>query len=308
LIWSLNREKKTLSGKIIRLPETGSSTQKLGSGSAVLNWPPRPTKRTICITSGKGGVGKSNLVVNLAIALSRLGEKVLILDADLSLANDDLLLGLDLRGNLQDVLAGRQSIEDIVIDGPEGVKLIPASSGAERMADLSDVERERIYRLLSSVESHADVILIDTSPGLTRQTTSFALASDEVIVVTTPEPPSVSDAYAMIKLLASHRLRASVSLVVNMVSSPEEAQEVIQRIAVIASRSLGAKVEGGGYVCFDRSVMRAVQMRVPYVVAFPYSLASYNTHRLAQRISLKAGGGDSPSGSPANSPGFDPEE
>jgi len=161
----------------------------------------REQPRIITVTSGKGGVGKSNVVINLATALSRMGKRVLIIDADLGLANIDILLGLRNRFNLQDVIEGRMTLKDVVVLGPAGIKVIPGSSGIPRIANMSSRKRQEFIASFKELENEADIILIDTSAGMTKNVIKFALLADDIILVTTPEPSAITDAYAMIKVI-----------------------------------------------------------------------------------------------------------
>src|SRR5213593_1884195 len=182
----------------------------------------RPHIRTLVVSSGKGGVGKSNLSTNLAVALGELGARVLLVDADFAQANLDLLLGVHPRYDLQHLLAREKTPEEIVVTGPRNVRLVPAASGAPELADLDDVRREIVVRAISQLEAGSDLVLIDTSSGVGRSVTSLCLAADDVVVVTTPEMPAFSDAYSLIKLLQQQGLTRPPHLLVNMASSSEE--------------------------------------------------------------------------------------
>jgi flagellar biosynthesis protein FlhG len=240
--------------------------------------------RTLAIASGKGGVGKSNLAANLAVALGELGARVLLLDADLAQANLDLLLGLNPRFDLQHVVSGEKSLEEIVVEGPRGVSLIPAASGVPELADLDDYRLECLLRGLGNIEGRADLILIDVASGTSRQVLLFCLAADEVVVVTTPEMPAFSDAYAMIKLLQQRGLTRPPYLVVNAAAGPEEADEVARRLRLVARRFLQLEPESLGFVPFDSAVPRAVRRQEPVVTAFPRSPAANAYRALAARL------------------------
>lgn len=244
----------------------------------------RPHVRTLAIASGKGGVGKSNLAANLAVALGEMGARVLLVDADLAQANLDLLLGLNPRFDLQHVLLGDKSLEEIVVHGPPGVSLVPASSGVPEIADLDDYRLECLLRGLGNLEAEVDLILIDVASGTSRQVLSFCLAASEVVVVTTPEMPAFSDAYGMIKLLQQRGLTRPPHLVVNAAGSPEEAEEVAHRLRLVARRFL--KLEPGtlGYVPFDPAIPRAVRRQEPVVTAFPRSPAAAAYRALAAQL------------------------
>jgi flagellar biosynthesis protein FlhG len=244
----------------------------------------RPTVRTVAVASGKGGVGKSSLVANLAVVLGQQGVRVLLLDADLSQANLDLLLGVAPRFDLQHVLRGEKTLRDIVIEGPAGVKLVPASSGVPDLADLDDFRRESLLRGLSTLEDEVDLILMDTASGVSRQVIRFCLAADEVVVVTTQELPAFTDAYGFIKVLALNGLQTDPHLVVNMSDSAEEAEETAHRIGVVARRFLGLNLDPWGCVPYDPAVARAVRRQEPVVLAYPQSPAARAYRELARHL------------------------
>lgn len=244
----------------------------------------RPHVRTLAIASGKGGVGKSNLAANLAVALGEMGARVLLVDADLAQANLDLLLGLNPRFDLQHVVSGEKSVEEIVVEGPRGVSLVPAASGVPTLADLDDYRLECLLRGFGNLETEVDLILIDVASGTSRQVLSFCLAADEVIVVTTPEMPAFSDAYAMIKLLQQSGLSRPPHLVVNAAASPEEAEEVAHRLRVVARRFLQLEPESWGFVPLDAAVPRAVRRQEPVLTAFPGSPAAQAYRAIAARL------------------------
>ena len=269
--------------KRLRLVTRSSARDPLPATDHPSTWA-RPHVRTIAIASGKGGVGKSNVAANLAVALGERGARVLLLDADLAQANLDLLLGLHPRFDLEHVLAGQKSIEEIVVAGPRGVSLVPAGSGAPELADLDDYRLESLLRALGNIETEADLILIDVASGVSRQVLSFCLAADEVMVVTTPEMPAFSDAYALIKLLRQRGLKQAPRLLVNAAGSPEEAEEVTHRLRLVARRFLKVEPEALGFVPFDPAVPRAVRLQEPVVAAFPRSPAALAYRGLAARI------------------------
>ena len=244
----------------------------------------RPHVRTIAIASGKGGVGKSNLAANLAVALGASGARVLLLDADLAQANLDLLLGLHPRYDLSHVLAGEKTIEDVVVEGPQGVRLIPAASGVAELADLDDYRREVLLRGLGNLDADVDLILIDTASGASRVATAFCLVADEVLVVTTPEMPAFSDAYGLVKLLQQRGLERAPALLVNMAGCPEEAEETAHRLRLVARRFLRLELDHWGGIPFDTAVGRAVRLQEPVVTAFPNSPAAAAYRALADRL------------------------
>jgi flagellar biosynthesis protein FlhG len=253
----------------------------------------RPSAKSLAVVSGKGGVGKTSVATNLAIAFARRGRKVLLVDGDFSLANVDLLFGVVPAKNLGDVVLGGVAIQDVVVETEDGVRLLPAASGVEELADLDDFRRERLLRELSVLETDRDLIVLDTGSGISRQSMHLARAADQILVVTTPEPTAFSDAYATLKVLSRHRLRSRPALVVNMAGSPEEGREIERRIRVVAERFLGFSPEYLGHVLLDDAVGRAVRLQEPLLKAFPGSPASACIENLAARL-LQGPGSDDP--------------
>lgn len=245
---------------------------------------PRARVRTVAVTSGKGGVGKSTLATNLAILCARAGKKVLLVDADLSLANLDLLLGMIPRYNLGDVISGERSIEEVAVDTAYGIKLLPASSGLERLADLDDFSREKLLRELSRFEDSCDLLILDTATGIGRQTIHFAGAADEVAIVTTPEPTAFSDAYATLKVLANRSSCGQPYLIVNRASSAEEARRTAKRIQTVAHKFLGFEPALLGHIPEDGTVGTSVLRQEPLVSLFPQSPAAQALMNLTDRL------------------------
>src|SRR3954468_1507868 len=205
----------------------------------------------IAITSGKGGVGKSNVAVNLSIKLASVGKNVVLLDADLGLANADVLCNIDLPYNLSHVIARRKELHEVMVTAPGGFKLIGGASGLARMADLTDFDRARIVESLMAVEHSADTIVIDTGAGISPNVLSFTRAADHVLVVTTPEPTAITDAYAVIKVITKRESafpddNRRISLLVNQARSPGEARVVYERIAKVARQFLNVGVYDAG--------------------------------------------------------------
>lgn len=245
----------------------------------------RPRARTLVVASGKGGVGKSNLAANLAVALGERGARVLLVDGDLAQANLDLLLGLHPRFDVRHVLSGQKSMDEIVVNGPENVRLVPASSGVDELAELDDFRREVLLRGLSTLDADADFVIIDTASGVTRQTTEFCRAAHEVLVVTTPEMPSFSDAYALVKMLQKQGgLASPPRLVVNMANGVEEAEDTAHRFRLVARRFLRLELDCLGVVPLDGSVPRAVRLQEPVIAAFPKSPAAVAYRALAAKL------------------------
>ena len=244
----------------------------------------RPHLRSIVVASGKGGVGKSHLAANLAVAVGARGARVLLLDADLSQANLDLLLGVHPRFDLRHLLNGEKSIEEILVPGGRNVTLVPAASGVPELADLDDYRREVLLRALGQLEASYDLMLIDTASGVSRQATSFCLAADDVVVMTTPEIPAFSDAYGLIKLLQTQGIARAPHLMVSMASSPEEAEETAHRIRLVARRFLRLELDSWGWVPFDPALPRALRLQEPVLTAFPQSPSAVAYQALAERL------------------------
>src|SRR3954451_14207678 len=234
----------------------------------------RPRASVIAITSGKGGVGKSNVAVNLSIKLASAGKNVVLLDADLGLANADVLCNIDLPFNLAHVIARKKELKDVMVKGPGGFKLIGGASGLARMADLSDDDRQRLVAALAELEFQADIILIDTGAGISPNVLSFTRAADHVLVVTTPEPTAITDAYAVIKVISRDGSPRRVSLLVNQTRTVNEGRIVYDRIAKVARQFLNVGVLDAGCVPADDNVLMAVRRRTPFALAAPKCPAS----------------------------------
>lgn len=244
----------------------------------------RPRVRTLAVTSGKGGVGKSTVAANLAVALGSLGARVILFDGDLAQANLDLLLGLSPRWDLGHVLRGEKTLDQIVVEGPHGVRLVPAASGDRDLADLDDFRREGLYRELSRLSENADLVIVDTASGASHLTSSFARAASELVIVTTPEPTSYSDAYGLLKVLVAQGLVTTPSVLVNRAPSIEEAEEVAHDLAALSRRFLSMNVNSLGAVPDDPAVGQAVRRRRPVVEAAPKSPAALAFLALAGRL------------------------
>ncbi len=265
---------------------SGVKTPRAQSGRRAAEAPPeaRPRRRVLAVTSGKGGVGKTNIVTNLAIALARQGARVLVLDGDLGLANVDLLLGIAPQYDLQDMILGDRRLEDIVLEGPEGIRVVPASSGVEELANLDEYRTECLLRSLSAIEQDVDLILIDAPSGIGTHAVALSQAADEILVVTTPEPTSFSDAYAMIKVLSQRPLKCVPGLLVNQANSENEALEVSKRVQSVAKRFLNLEIPYLGFILADESVGKSVVRQEPFLTTYPYSPASSCILRLARRV------------------------
>jgi len=237
--------------------------------------------RVITVTSGKGGVGKSNFSVNLALALATLKQRVIILDADLGLANIDVILGISPPYNLAHVIAGEKTIPEIICEGPHGLKIIPGGSGMHELANLKDWQLENFLTKLSHLEGMADYLLIDTGAGLSKAVLSFALAADEVIVVTTTEPTAITDAYGLIKTIRQQRYHGKVKVVVNRVSSASDAGVVFNKLKIAISRFLKYQIEYLGAIREDPKVSQAVKEQQPFLLSYPLTPATQDIFAMA---------------------------
>ncbi|MFH0810809.1 MAG: MinD/ParA family protein [Pseudomonadota bacterium] len=241
--------------------------------------------RVISVTSGKGGVGKTNIVANLAVALSKRGQRVLVLDADLGLANLDILLGLSSRYNVGHVLRGEKKLAEVIIDGPAGIRILPASSGVQELTLLGEEQKLVLLNELDAIEPDCDILLIDTGAGISPNVTYFNLAALERIVVVTPEPTSITDAYALIKVMATMHATRSFKLLINQVRGERDAQEVIAKLVRVVDRFIGeVSLEAVGWVPSDSCVPRAVKKQRAIVELFPECPASRGMCRVADTI------------------------
>lgn len=240
--------------------------------------------RVIAITSGKGGVGKSNMVANLGFVLSQLGKKVLILDADLGLGNLDILLGLTPKYNLSHAITGAKTISEIVIEGPGKVKILPAPSGIQELSDLTDEQKTRMLTALDLLIDSVDVFLIDTGAGISSNVMHFNSSAPEIMVVVSPEPTSITDAYALMKVLSLDYSRKHFKLVVNMAASSKEATEVYRQLELVADRFLDIEIEYMGYVLIDENVKRGVRLQKTVSEIHPDTKASRCFASIAKKI------------------------
>lgn len=249
------------------------------------------TARVITVTSGKGGVGKSSVSVNLAIALSQMGKRVIVLDADFGLANVEIMLGIHPKYNLADLMFRGRSMADIITYGPENVGFISGGSGIE---ELSNLTREQVFQLvhkLSELDRLADVIIVDTGAGIGSSVLEFVAASSEVLLVTTPEPTSITDAYVLLKSLnscASYSSgRTAVKMIANQVRNRGDADELFKKIGVVVNKFLDMKIEYLGAVPFDTNMSRAVMRQEPIILAAPRSATAYSLSGIAARLENK---------------------
>ncbi|SMB94086.1 flagellar biosynthesis protein FlhG [Thermanaeromonas toyohensis ToBE] len=238
--------------------------------------------RVIAVTSGKGGVGKTSIAVNLSLALARRHKQVMLLDADLGLANIDILLGLVPRWDLSQVVRGEKQLKDIIVEGPEGILLIPGGSGVRELADLTIQQQEILLESLREITAGMDFLLVDTSAGISRQVLSFVAAAGEGIVVTTPEPTALTDAYGLIKGLS--RLKVKLHLVVNRATTLRDGREAAERLQAVAERFLSLKLSFLGVIPEDKAVGLAVREQKPLLIYHPTSAAARAIDEVADRL------------------------
>lgn len=240
----------------------------------------QPT-RVVAVTSGKGGVGKTTVSINLSVALASLGHDVVLLDADLSLANVDVLLGLNTGRTLSHVVAGECALEDVIVSGPAGVRIVPAASGIQHMAELSEFERAGLINAFSQLERAADFMIVDTAAGIAANTLDFCDASHEVLVVVTDDPASITDAYATIKVLNQRSGRNRFRVLVNMAQDPTQAMRLYRRLLEVTDRYLDVALDYAGAIPLDPHVRSAVRRRQALVEAYPASRAGQAFKNLA---------------------------
>ncbi|MCP3954402.1 MAG: MinD/ParA family protein [Desulfobacterales bacterium] len=243
--------------------------------------------RVIAVTSGKGGVGKSNIVANLAYTLTRLGKKVLVFDADLGLGNLDVLLGQAPRYNISHVIKGEKNIDEITMLGPGGMLVLPASSGVQDMTELLPAQRVRILSALDTLMKDIDVMLIDTAAGISSNVMYFNVTAQEVIVVVTPEPTSITDAYALMKVMSLKYAEKKFNLLVNMVSGETEAKDVYRQLSMVSKRFLDISIDYLGYIPRDGELTRCVRGQKLVREQRPSAIASGCFDTIARSLDAK---------------------
>ncbi len=266
--------------------DQAANLRKLTEGNTSLKLVPnqaRTMTKIIAIASGKGGVGKSTLSVNLAIAIAKAGHKVLIFDGDLGLANINVLLGIIPKYNLYHVVKGHKSLKDIIIQTQDGVDIIAGASGYSQLANLNDAQRNNLIKGFADLENY-DYMIIDTGAGISSNVIGLVMPADEVIVVTTPEPTAITDSYGLIKSIVSQTKEKNLKIMVNRVRSAIEGKKVADRVIDISSQFLEVQVENLGFIFQDEEVERSIREQKPYIINSPRSKAAACLTRITHNL------------------------
>lgn len=240
--------------------------------------------KVIAITGGKGGVGKSNISVNLAVALAEINNRVVILDADFGLANIDILLGLTSRYTIDDVLLGLCQLQDILIEGPKGIQIVPASSGTQRLTQLNPQEHAGIIQAFSDIADAMDILIIDTAAGISASVMNFSQAAQEVIIVITGEPTSIADAYAQIKLFNRQYGLFRFRIIVNMVKNDQEGAAIFAKLTRVTEQYLEVALQYVGAIPYDDSLKKAVHKRTAVLELYPRSASALAIRGIARKV------------------------
>ncbi|GAA0370322.1 MinD/ParA family protein [Bowmanella denitrificans] len=239
--------------------------------------------KVIAVTGGKGGVGKTNITLNTAIAMAKQGKRVMVLDADLGLANVDVMLGLRVEKNLSHVLSGECLLEEVLVEGPYGVKIAPATSGTQSMTELTPTEHAGLIRAFSELRSQIDVLIVDTAAGISDMVLSFSRAAQDIMVVVCDEPTSLTDAYALIKILNRDHGVFRFKIVANMVRNLREGQELFAKLSKVTNRFLDVALELVATIPFDENIRKAVRRQKSIIEAYPSSPAAVAINNLAKQ-------------------------
>lgn len=248
---------------------------------------PDKSARVITVTSGKGGVGKTNITINLALALSKMGMKVVILDVDFGLANIDVLFGIIPKYTLLDLIHDEKSIFEVLTDGPDNIKFLSGGSGVEELIRLDRKKLRKFVSSISLLDKLFDVILIDTGAGLSQNVMSFIMAADEVLLVTTPEPTAITDAYALVKMVSRRDKKKPLNIVVNKADSIKEAEEIANKLSVVSQKFLSLKLIKLGYILYDDNVTKSVKLQKPFSLYNPKCQAAKNISEIASKLFMQ---------------------
>jgi flagellar biosynthesis protein FlhG len=262
------------------------STEPLSDQAAGLrhmNLSSRPVK-VFAVASGKGGVGKTSVSVNLAVALARQGRKVLLLDADLGLANVDVLLGIHARRNLSHVISGEATLSEVIVEGPAGMLIVPSASGMKNMIDLTPAEQVGLIRAFGELADDVDVMVVDIAPGISESVINFTRAAHEVIVVVCDEPASLTDAYALVKVLNRHHGVQRFHILANMTTHAHEGRKLFEKLSRVAQRFLDVTLGYMGAIPQDEYLRKAVQRQQAVVESYPRSRSALAFRKLAERV------------------------
>lgn len=243
----------------------------------------------ISCVSGKGGVGKSNIAANLALAIARHGKNVTLLDADLGLGNADIIFGISPKFNISDIIDGNKSFQEVSIKGPVGIEIIPASSGREDMANLSDTLRRAFISSFIKYCSNRDYIIVDAGSGININVISFGVCAHKTLVITTPDPTAFTDAYAIIKVMSKRTPPPNVSLLVNMVRNRREGEDVAERLQLVCGKFLKITPSFAGIIPYDLVVLKSIQKQKPFLISYPDSSPSLAIMNIADNIIKQKG-------------------
>lgn len=241
--------------------------------------------RIIAVTSGKGGVGKTNVATNMGIAYAQMGKKVIVIDADLGLANVNVILNVIPQYNLYHVIKKQKKMSEIIIDTAYGIKLIVGASGFSKIANMEESEREEFIKEMYAL-SDVDIIIIDTGAGVSKNVLSFVAAADEVLIVTTSEPTAITDAYGIIKVIATEveNMKLNLKMVINRVDSAAEGKKIADRMISIAAQFLNLKIEYLGFIYNDSAVSKAVLQQKPFIISEPNGKAAVCLKHIVARL------------------------
>jgi len=238
--------------------------------------------RVVTVTSGKGGVGKTNFTINFAISLSELGQRIVVIDADFGLANVDLMLGIVPKFDLSYVIRQEKTIEDVTSDGPGGIRFISGGAGLWELVHIDHEKLENFIRSLESLESNTDMILIDTGAGISDKVLKMVLAANETILLTTSEPTAITDAYVLAKMALAINSSIRLKLIINKAESHQEAHETSDKFSRVVKKFLNTEIDSMGYILYDANVVRSIKEQMPFVLGYPKSIASRQIREIAK--------------------------